>query len=99
MIKNTVIALLTVATLVGAAAPAFAEPNTAIGLDDFNGEELDQSGYDTAAQNILTRLQEKGVNATAVEDWGGLVRAYVTLDDGRQVMQLFTPGTLEQIAL
>jgi hypothetical protein len=99
MIKNTVIALLTAATLVGAAAPAWAEPNTATGYDDFNGEELDQSGYDTAAQNIISRLQAQGVNATSVENWGGLVRAFVTLEDGRQVMQLFAPGTLEQVAL
>ena len=99
MIKNTVIALVTAAALVGAAAPAFAETNSTIGFDDFNGEESDQSGYDTAAQNILSRLQAQGVNATAVESWGGLVRAYVTLEDGRQVMQFFAPDTLQQVAL
>lgn len=99
MIKNTVVALLAAASLVGVAAPAFAEPNTALGLDDFNGELSDQSGYDTAAQNILARLQDQGINATAVEDWGGLVRAYVTLEDGRQVMQFFAPDTLQQVAL
>jgi hypothetical protein len=99
MIKNTVIALLAAASLVGVAAPAFADTNTAIGNDDFNGELSDQSGYDTAAQNILSRLQAQGVNATSVENWGGLVRAYVTLEDGRQVMQLFAPDSLKQIAL
>ena len=99
MIKKTVIALVAAATLAGAAAPAFAEPTTAIGLDDSNGEESDQSSYDTAAQNILSRLRDNGVNANAVEDWGGLVRAFVTLEDGRQVMQFFTPDTLEQVVL
>ena len=99
MIKNTVIALVAAASLAGIAAPAFAESNTAFGVDDFNGELSDQSGYETAAQNILSRLQDKGINATAVENWGGLVRAYVTLEDGRQVMQLFAPDTLNQVTL
>src|SRR5690606_16497604 len=99
MIKNTVIAIVAAATLAGVAAPAFAEPNSAIGLDDFNGEESDQSSYDTAAQNILSRLRDKGVNANAVENWGGLVRAFGTLEAGRQIMQFFSPGTLEQVAL
>lgn len=99
MIKKTVIALFAVATLAGAAAPAFAEANTAIGLDDFNGEESDQSSYETAAQNILSRLRDQGVNASSVESWGGKVRAFVTLEDGRQVMQFFAPDTLQQVAL
>jgi hypothetical protein len=99
MIKNTVIALLTAATLVGAAAPAFAENDSGIGLDDFDSEELDESAYETANQNTLSRLRDQGVNATSVEDWGGLVRAFVTQDDGRQVMQFYTPGTLQQVAL
>ena len=99
MIKNTVIALVAVATLAGAAIPAYAEAETATGLDDFNGDEMDQSGYDTAAQNILSRLRDKGIDASAVEDWGGLVRAFVTTEDGRQVMQFFAPGSLEQVVL
>ena len=99
MIKNTVIALVAAASLAGLAAPAFAENDSGIGLEDFNGEEMDQSGYETAAQNILSRLHEQGVNATSVENWGGLVRAFVTLEDGRQVMQFFAPDSLKQVAL
>jgi hypothetical protein len=99
MIKNTVIALLAAASLVGVAAPAFAENDSGIGLEDFNGEEMDQSAYETSAQTILSRLHDQGVNATSVEEWGGLVRAFVTQDDGRQVMQFYTPGTLQQVAL
>ncbi|WP_108462752.1 hypothetical protein [Devosia naphthalenivorans] len=98
MIKNTVIALVTAATLVGAAAPAFAESDGGIGLSDFN-EEDNSSSYDTAAQNILSRLRDQGVNATSVEQWGGLVRAFVVQEDGRQVMQFFAPGSLQQVAL
>jgi hypothetical protein len=60
---------------------------------------MDQSAYETSAQNILSRLHDQGVNATSVEEWGGLVRAFVTQDDGRQVMQFYTPGTLQQVAL
>ena len=99
MIKNTLIALLATASLVGVSAPAFAEPNTALGLDDYNGDLSDQSSYDTAAQSILSRLRAQGVNATAVENWGGLVRAYVTVEDGHQIMQFFVPETLKQVAL
>ena len=96
MIKNTVIALLTAATLVGVAAPAFAESGG--GQSDFN-EEDNSSAYNTAAQNILSRLRDQGVNATSVEQWGGLVRAFVVQEDGRQVMQFFAPGSLQQVAL
>lgn len=49
------------------------------------------------ADSVLTQLRQKGINATAVEDWSGLVRAYVTLEDGSQTMQFFQPGTLEQV--
>lgn len=95
MIKNTVIALLTAATLVGAAAPAFADTET--GYDNAQNEDVGSRNF--ASETLLNRLQQQGVNATAVENWGGLVRAYVTLEDGSQVMQLFVPGSLEQVAL
>ena len=51
------------------------------------------------ANSILAQLQQKGVNATSVEDWSGLIRAYVILEDGSQVMQFFAPGSLEQVTL
>jgi hypothetical protein len=53
---------------------------------------------DFTADSILVRLQQQGVNATGVEEWGDLVRAYVTLDDGRQVMQFFTAGSLQPVS-
>ena len=95
MIKNTLIALLATASLVGVSAPAFADTET--GYDNAQNEDFGSRAF--ADQSFLTRLQAKGVNATAVEDWGSLVRAYVTLEDGRQVMQYFAPQTLEQVAL
>lgn len=51
------------------------------------------------ADSIVSRLQAQGVNATGVEEWGGLIRAFVILDDGSQAMQLYTPGLLEQVTL
>ena len=90
MIKNTIIALVATAAFAGAAAPAFA---------DVFGENASTESRDFTAYSIMTQLHEKGINATAVEEWSGLVRAFVTLEDGSQVMQYFTPGSLEQVQL
>lgn len=90
MIKNTLIALLATAAFAGAAAPAFA---------DVFGDNASTEMREFTANSILAELQQKGVNATAVEDWSGLIRAYVTLEDGTQTMQFFTPGSLEQVTL
>lgn len=92
MLKNTVIALVTAASVAGFAAPAFADNDGIFGAGSPEWQQF-------AADSIVSRLQDQGVNATAVEDWSGLVRAYVTLEDGTQVMQFFTPDTLEPVAL
>jgi hypothetical protein len=102
MIKNTVIALVAAVSLAGVAAPAFAasapeefsatESETAFGTGSVEMREF-------IADSVLNQLQQKGINATAVEDWSGLIRAYVTLEDGTQTMQFFTPGSLEQVQL
>ena len=101
MVKNTIIALVAVASLAGIAAPAYAasewdggyaENDTAFGS---GSTEM----RDFIADSVLTQLQRNGVNATAVEDWSGLIRAYVTLEDGSQVMQFFQPGSLKQVEL
>jgi hypothetical protein len=92
MIKNTVIALLAVASISAVALPAYADTNSIFGSGD-------NEAQDWVADTIVTRLQQQGVNATSVEEWGGLVRAYVTLEDGSEVMQFFTPGTLQPTAL
>ncbi len=91
MIKNSVIALVTAASLAGVAVPAFADSE--IFGDGSPGT------YEFVANSIVNRLQAQGVNATSVEEWGGLVRAYVELEDGRQTMQFFTPGLLEPVSL
>lgn len=79
MFKKSVIALATSAALVGIAVPAMALENS--------------SNFD--ADYVLTELQAQGINATGVQEWGTLVRAFVTTADGRQVMQYFEPVTLK----
>lgn len=91
MFKNTAIALVAAAAVAGVAAPAMADTE---GL--FTGSpEFQQFQQDS----IVTRLQQQGVNATAVEEWSGLIRAYVTQADGTQTMQFFVPGSLQPVEL
>ncbi|WDR02122.1 hypothetical protein PSQ19_15860 [Devosia algicola] len=89
--KNTIIALVTVASLAGVAVPAFASTSPfGDGTDDARA---------FVAETMLTRLNEQGVPATSVEEWGDLVRAWVKTDDGHSEMRYFTPDTLRPVAL
>ena len=90
MIKNTLIALIAAAAMAGVAAPAMAD--TAFGDGSPEMREF-------VADSIVSRLQNQGVAATEVEEWGDLVRAYVTGADGTQTMQLFTAGSLQPVTL
>ncbi len=83
MIKKSVIAVATAAALAGVAIPAMAIESTA--------------SFD--ADYVLYQLQSQGVTATAVEEWGTVLRAFVTTADGRQVMQYFDASTLQQVQL
>ncbi|ODT48187.1 hypothetical protein [Devosia sp. 63-57] len=47
----------------------------------------------------LARLQEQGINATAAEEWGDLVRAFVVTPEGRSVMQFYSTDTLSPVSL
>ena len=80
MIKTSLIALATVAAVSLAAFPASAE-----GLFG-NGEQ------DLAKASVVAELQRDGINATSVEEWNGYIRAFVTLEDGRQVQRFFDAG-------
>ena len=91
MIKNTVIALVAVATFAGAAAPAFAE--------SIFGDNPSSATRDFTSNSIISQLQQRGINVSSVEDWNGLVRAYVTQEDGTQAMQFYTPDSLVQVTL
>ena len=87
MIKTSLIALATVAAVSLAAFPASAE-------DLFgNGDQ------DLAKASVVAELQRDGVNATSVEDWNGYIRAFVTLEDGRQVQRFFDADTLQPAAI
>lgn len=89
MIRNSVVALATLAALVGFAAPALAVP---VEADASEAREF-------VADRYLSELKRQGINATSVEEWGDYVRAFVTLEDGTQVMQFFTPGSLTPVDL
>lgn len=91
MIKNSLIALVAVASLASVTVPAYAEGDV---FGDGSGEMSD-----FVADSIVSRLQAQGINATDVEEWGGLIRAFVVLEDGSQAMQLYTPDLLEPVAL
>ena len=91
MIKTT-LAVLIAATALSAAAPAYADTNSVFG----NGSD---DMRDMLADSVVLDLRAKGINATEVEEWGGLIRAFVTSENGAQTMQLFTPGTLTQVNL
>lgn len=90
MIKNTLLALVAVAAI-GAAVPAFADTG-AFG----NGSSDDR---EFTASTIVTRLQSQGFNVSSVEEWGTKIRAYVTSEDGTQVVQFFDADTLAPVAL
>lgn len=101
MVKNTVIALLAAASFAGVAVPAFAAPEPpaeAVSIDTVFGSGSPEM-REITANSVITQLQQRGINASAVEDWSGLIRAYVTLDDGSQVMKFYRPGSLEEVTL
>jgi hypothetical protein len=78
---------LAAAALIGVAAPAMASP---FGDGSTEMRELQ-------ANLVLHKLQDKGINATGVEEWGSLVRAYVVSDSGKLTMEYFQPETLIQV--
>jgi hypothetical protein len=98
MIKSSILALVTVVAMGSVAAPAFAySDGPTSGAGAFGDGSSEQREF--TANNILVRLQQAGVPATSVEEWGNLVRAFVTQPDGSQAMQLFAPDTLKPVSL
>jgi hypothetical protein len=92
MIKSAIIALVAVAAMGSVAAPAFAEAGVTGDSNHADGNYLNTDA-------VLERLHEQGVNATSVEHWGTLLRAFVVQADGSKVSQLFTPDTLKPVTL
>ena len=83
------LALALVASVgVGAAAPAFAAPQSLTSGATFGG--FDES-YE------LTRLNDQGVNAVDVSEDGNRLRATVKLDDGSTAFEYYDADTLQKI--
>jgi hypothetical protein len=91
MIKTTLIAAVAALSLASVAAPAFADTGSV------NGHDV--TIHDYSPDNLISRLHDKGINASRVEQWGPLVRAFVPREDGTQAMQLFTPDYLQPVTL
>lgn len=88
MFKTSLIALVTVAALAGAAGPALADAESIFGSGTVADQELVQ-------QNIVKELRARGVNATDVEQWGSYLRVYVVDENGNQHQEFFIPGSLQ----
>ena len=53
---------------------------------------------DSAAKSVIAqRLQAQGVKVVGVEEWSGLIRAYVEDENGHQTMKLYTAGDLRPV--
>lgn len=91
MIKSSILALVTVAAISGVAAPAFAATS-------LSQENTSTSAY-FEENNVLARLQERGIDATSAESWGNLIRVYVKNQDGTSAQQFFTRDNLAPVAL
>lgn len=88
MVKKTLVTLMAAASIAGIAAPAFAN-----GLVGDGSTEM----REFLAEMTQTELQQRGVNTDYVDEWNGMIRAFVTLPDGTQTMQFFDSATLQQV--
>lgn len=89
MFKKSVIALATLAAI-GAAAPAFAGTDSVFGTNDH-----DQ--INVIRNSIAEQLNQKGVKASNIDEWGNYIQANVTLADGTTVIRYFQPGSLNAV--
>ena len=88
MIKTSLVALATVAAIAGVSVPAMADTSVS-----------DDNEYIVDAQIARIELRQQGVNATSVDEWNGLWRAFVINDDGSRTMEFFDKGTLAPVTL
>ena len=88
MIKTSLVALATVAAIAGVSVPAMADTSLS-----------DDNEYVVDAQIARIELRQQGVNATSVDEWNGLWRAFVTNDDGSRTMEFFDKDTLAPVTL
>ncbi|NMA98338.1 MAG: hypothetical protein GX970_09555 [Phyllobacteriaceae bacterium] len=95
--SKKLIALAAAATaLVGVSAPVLAD-DTDYTYDGTGVYSESETSFDDGY--VLYQLQSKGVDATAVEQWGSYYRAFVKNADGTTAMQLFNTDTLTPVSL
>lgn len=87
MIKTTLAALIAVAAV---STPAFASMIII--------EEPSNAPY-YSETDVLDRLQQRGIDATSIENWGQLIRAYVRQADGTEAQLFFKRDSLVQVML
>ena len=80
-----------------AVSPAFAK-SIATCEDEVANSQGEGDAIDSNAAAILASLQQKGVKALDVTDWGGCVRADVIRKDGSTAMEFFDPDTLQRLS-
>lgn len=76
-----------------AAAPALAVPacsgSFALSAERFTEAQINEFNLDL--------LRSIGVDATRAEIWGGCIRVWVRLEDGREEMQFYEPLNLRRV--
>lgn len=86
------IKVLTASLLISA---AFA--SVAASADDGIANSNDSSIFDRDEASVIIALNDRGIRATGVEEWAGVVRAFVEDEQGHTTFQFFQPDRLEAI--
>lgn len=89
MIKTLALSLALCSAMAAPALAAACSGSFALSPERFT--EASVNAYNLAA------LRAIGVNATRAEIWGGCIRAFVVLDDGREEMQFYEPLNLRRV--
>ena len=64
----------------------------------FANEDGDNDSiHGRSAFAVESALRERGVVASGVEEWGGLIRAWIPNGDGGTTMQFFDADTLQPV--
>lgn len=84
---------LALALLAVSAAPALAVPacSGSFALSDARFTEAQINDFN------LDLLRSIGIDAVRAEIWGGCIRAWVRLPDGREEMQFYEPLNLQRV--
>ena len=69
-----------------------------LGLSTLPASASDSTVHGYWEFSLESALSDRGVDATRVEEWGGLIRAFVRSPDGSTSMQFFDPDTLQQVS-